>query len=101
MTTAAKEWFRSEVAERELVVSRPGWHPAGKTDAMREETGKRISWATAARIQAPGERLAEITSGRAISQQGLAATCKDPGIEAQSAEGTERVLVRRMSSYER
>jgi len=44
-------------------------------------------------------RNAAITSGRAISQQGLATTCKDP-----SARGTEvggRVLAWRMSPYER
>jgi hypothetical protein len=28
-------------------------------------------------FQAPGERLAELTSGRAYFQQGLATTCKD------------------------
>ena len=39
-------------------------------------------------------------SGRAISQQGLAATCKDLPAEAK-AEGGGRVLVWRMSPYER
>jgi hypothetical protein len=32
-------------------------------------------------------RVAEIMSGRAISQQGLAATCKDPAREAQAEVG--------------
>ena len=44
--------------------------------------GKKRAYApedpTGVRVQAPGERLAEITSGRANSQQGLATTCKDP-----------------------
>ena len=51
-------------------------------------------------VQAPRERSAEITSGRAISQQGLAATCKDPPTEAK-AEGGGRDLVWRMRWYER
>jgi len=46
----------------------------------------------AVQVQASRERLVEITSGRAISQQGLAATCEDPGTEAR-AEETGRDLV--------
>jgi hypothetical protein len=53
-----------------------------------------------AEVQASRERFAEITSGRAITQQGLAATCEDPLNEAE-AEGGGRVLVWRMSPYER
>jgi hypothetical protein len=44
-------------------------------------------------------RNLEITSGRSISQQGLATTCKDPSAKGTGTGG--RVLVRRMSQYER
>jgi hypothetical protein len=39
--------------------------------------------ATGVRVQAPGERLAEITPGRASFQQGRAATCKDAGYKGR------------------
>ena len=45
-------------------------------------------------------RIAEITSGTAISQQGLATTCKDPARKA-SSRGAGRGMVWRMSPYER
>jgi hypothetical protein len=45
-------------------------------------------------------RIAEIMSGKAISQQGLTATCKDPLKEAKAGV-IGRVLVWRMSPYER
>ena len=42
----------------------------------------------------------EITSGRTDCQQGLAATCKDPSVEAKATvDGRRSVL--RMSQYER
>ena len=44
-------------------------------------------------------RDSETTSGRAISQQGLATTCKDPSARGTGVGG--RVLVWRMSPYER
>ena len=72
----------------------------GKADVVGEGTASCTSRATAVRVQASRERLAEITSGRAISQQGLAATCKDSPAGRQ-AEGGERDLVWRMSPYER
>jgi len=50
---------------------------------------------TGVRVQAPRERLAEITLGRANSQQGLATTCKD--LLYRETEGSGRVLVWRMS----
>ncbi len=81
------------------------WHadppnPVGKVDVVGEVTVKCTSRATAVQIQASRERLAEITSGRATSQQGLAATCKDSP-HGRKAEGGERDLVWRMSPYER
>jgi len=45
-------------------------------------------------------RIAEITSGRAISQQGLARTCKDPAHNGYTG-GAGRGMVWRMSPYER
>jgi hypothetical protein len=48
-----------------------------KADDAEEETGKRTRWTVGVEGQASKERIAEITSGRAGSQQGLAATCKD------------------------
>jgi hypothetical protein len=68
----------------------------GKADATWEETGTRTMWSAGVRVQAPGERLVEITSGRAISQQGLATTCKDPLTKAATV-GDGRDLVWRMS----
>ncbi len=80
------------------------WHadpqsPVGKVDVVGEVTVKCTSRATAVRIQASRERLAEITSGRAISQQGLVATCKDSP-HGRKAEGGGRELVGRMSPGE-
>jgi hypothetical protein len=45
-------------------------------------------------------RVAEIMSGRAIYQQGLAATCKDPACNGYTG-GAGRGMVWRMSPYER
>jgi hypothetical protein len=50
---------------------------AGKADAVGEETGMSTSQTAVIGARASKERHAEITSGRAISQQGLVATCKD------------------------
>ena len=70
-----------------------------EAEVFWEETSKctRRTW----RGRGPSNyaRIVEITSGRAISQQGLATTCKDPPTEV-GAEGGERVLVWRMSPYE-
>jgi hypothetical protein len=58
------------------------------------------SQTTAIGARASKERHAEITSGRAITQQGLAATCKDPPTKVNTGGGG-RVLVWRMRPYER
>ncbi len=50
----------------------------GKADDVGEETGKCTLRPAGIRAQASWERLAEITSRRTMTQQGLAATCKDP-----------------------
>lgn len=74
---------------------RPGRN-TGKADVTWEETSTCTMWSAGVRVQAPGERLVEITSGRATSQQGLATTCKDPSTEAATV-GDGRDLVWRMS----
>jgi len=63
-----------------------------EADVLREETG--ICTGEALRGMGPSActRIVEIKSGRANSQQGLTATCKDSPIEAEAEEG-ERVLV--------
>jgi len=50
----------------------------------------------------PGDstQIVEITSGRAISQQGLTTTCEDLSLKPKK-RGEGRVLVWRMSRYER
>ena len=72
----------------------------GKADVVGEETGMSTSQTAVTGARASKERHAEITSGRAISQQGLVATCKDRPTKAK-AVGGGRVLVCRMRSYER
>ena len=72
----------------------------GKADVLWEETGKCTTRAAGVGVLARRERFAEITSGKAISQQGLTATCKDPPAKAATVGGG-RDLVWRMSQYER
>ena len=60
----------------------PHW---GKANASREETSESTLEAGGVGVQARKERLAELTSGRAIVQQGLAATCK-----ARTQEGNQK-----------
>ncbi len=82
------------ISRAELLITRV--RPRSLREEMGECTGR--AW----RGMGPGTytRTMEITSGRAIFQQGLAATCKDPPTEAK-AGGGGRNLVRRMSQYER
>ena len=67
---------RTEVTVRNIAQRRPGALP-GKAEASWEETGESTTRATGVWVQARGEGFAEITSGRAISQQGQTATCED------------------------
>ena len=55
----------------------------GKADVAWEGTVKSTMRGTGTQAQASREGFAEITSGRTISQQGLAATCKDPSTEGE------------------
>jgi hypothetical protein len=49
----------------------------GEAEAFWEETGRCTGGTLRGRGPSTHARIAEITSGRAISQQGLATTCKD------------------------
>ena len=70
----------------------------GKADDVGEVTGRRTLQPDGIMAQASWERLAEITSGRTSSQQGLAATCKDRRKYVWMHEVRGRELVWRMSS---
>ena len=82
------------------VCGKPTHYPLGKADDMEEVTSKSTPYPTVAEVQTSRQGLAEITSGRPHSQQGLVITCKDPPNEAK-AEGGGRELGWRVSSYER
>jgi len=56
----------------------------GKADDVGEGTGTGTPRPAGTQAQASWERLAEITSGRAITQQRLAATCTDPPTEVKA-----------------
>jgi hypothetical protein len=71
----------------------------GEAAAFREETGKSIGRASRGMGPSACARIAETTSGRAISQQGLATTCKDSSDEGKPEVG-ERDLAWRMSPSE-
>jgi hypothetical protein len=61
----------------------------GKADVTGEETGKCTLSATAVGVQASEERSAAITLGRAFTQQGLAATCKDLSYKGETRSRRE------------
>lgn len=72
----------------------------GKANVSGEVTGTCNLRAAGAGVQTRREGSAEITSGRACAQQGLAATCKDRASEAMpKPRGGQQVW--RMSRYER
>jgi hypothetical protein len=78
--------------------SRPMGLDLGKADDVGEVTGRRTLQPDGIMAQASWERLAEITSGRTSSQQGLAATCKDRRKYVWIHEVWRRERVWRMSS---
>ena len=86
MTTAREMGTCMKSFEAELSWLPTRWQSSGKADAGREVTAMGTSRTTVGQVQASRERSAEITSGRAIYQQGLAATCKDPPNEGQPKE---------------
>ncbi|MDA2929712.1 hypothetical protein MYX84_07165, partial [Acidobacteria bacterium AH-259-O06] len=61
----------------------------GKADDLWEETSTSTADITVVWGQASTERYAEITSGRTISQQGLATTCKDRPYKVRSRKQEE------------
>jgi hypothetical protein len=72
----------------------------GQAEVFREETGKSTGRASRGMGPSACARIAELTSGRAISQQGLATTCKDSSDQGKP-EVDERDLAWRMSLLER
>lgn len=99
MTAASKSWPLLKLHCRGCVLSRTS-QVQGEAEALREETG--ICTGGKGRGMGPSTytRIMEITSGRTVCQQGLAATCKDSSVEAEAIVG-ERHSVLRMSQYER
>ena len=73
--------------------------PYREADVFREEADKCTGRLRRGMGPDNCTRIAEITSGRTISQQGLAATCKDPPYKTTEIGG--RAMVWRMSLYER
>ena len=89
----------AEAVAADSSMRRPRFH-WGQAEAFREETGKSIGRASRGMGPSACARIAEITSGRAISQQGLATTCKDSSDQGKPEVG-ERDLAWRMSLSER
>jgi len=89
----------AEAVAADSSMRRPRFH-WGQAEAFREETGKSIGRASRGMGPSACARIAEITSGRAISQQGLATTCKDSCDQGKPEVG-ERDLAWRMSLSER
>jgi len=94
-----KSTLRRSCSAQDFVSRRPELQ-AGKADDRWEETSTSTVGDTGVWGQTSKERFVEITSGRTISQQGLAATCKDPSYKAMP-KLEEREVVRRMGPYER
>jgi hypothetical protein len=61
----------------EIVARRRPNPSLGKANVLREETGVSTLGEAGVWVQTRRERMTEIATGRAIAQQGLAATCKD------------------------
>jgi len=76
MTAAPKRDPLLKLHYRDRLVCR-ACPSCGEAEAFREETGKCTGKALRGRGPSNHARIVEIMSGRADSQQGLAATCKD------------------------
>ena len=79
-------WIRKKLLQAGICSRRPTSQEVGKADAEREEMDRCTVRAAGVEVRASKEGYAEETSGRAISQQGLAATCKDPPNEGRPKE---------------
>lgn len=99
MTAASKTGSLSKSHGRGHSVRRTPF-PLREAGALAEELGK--CRREGRRGMGPGAyaRDAEIMSGRTIAQQGLVTTCKDSALNGTTG-GAERVMVWRMSLYER
>jgi len=100
MTAAPKKVAIIEVAMVMEVPARRTYLDWGEVDVVREETSKSTGEARRGTGPSTHRKIEEITSGRANSQQGYAATCKDSWHKATNW-GYERVVAGRMSPYER
>lgn len=98
MTAASKYGSLWKLRRRGTSV-RQARFPWREAEAIEEEMGERTRWGR--RGMGPGDyaRVAEIMSGRAVSQQGLVATCKDL-VHNGKTGGARRKTVWRMSPYE-
>ena len=88
MTAAAKDPPALKSLSGMLWFSRPSGL-LGKADVTGEETGKCTLSSTVVGVQASEESSAEITLGRAFTQQGLAATCKDLSYKGETRNRKE------------
>ena len=97
--TAAPKSSPGRSSRRDSPKRRPDPN-AGKANVLGEATGTCTLGAAGVGVQTRRDGSAEITSGRACAQQGLAATCKDRACEAMPKPyGGQQVW--RMSPYER
>ncbi len=98
MTAAPKTRSLLKLHYRDIFASRTT-KPYREADVSREEADTCTGRLRRGMGPDNHTRIAEITSGRTISQQGLAATCKDPPHRETEIGG--RPMVWRMSLYER
>jgi hypothetical protein len=99
MTAASKLMSSRKLPCGEIFVRRTrlDW---GETGVLGEEADVCSRGARRGRGPSTHTRIAEIMSGRAIFQQGLARSCKDPVHNGRTG-GAGRGMVWRMSPYER
>jgi hypothetical protein len=98
MTAASKDGSLWKLHSRDHSACQARF-PWREADVFWEVMGKRTRRTRRGMGPSSYARIAEIMPGRAISQQGLAATCKDP--LSKGNRGGGRDLVWRMSLYER
>jgi hypothetical protein len=98
MTAAPKDGSLSKLHGRDHPACRARF-PWREAVVSWEGMGKRTRRTRRGMGPSAYARIAEIMPGRAISQQGLVATCKDP--LSKGDRGGGRDLVWRMSLYER
>ena len=79
-------WNHMKLLRAGFCSRRPTSQEVGKADAEREEMDECTVRAAGDQVRASKEGYAEETSGRAISQQGLATTCKDLSTEGRPKE---------------